>query len=83
MLDNQCKRRISKRALEKLNHIISASRCGGSAFFPGGSVAQRFHVLAQRLCGPEVPCFSRRLRAVQKQQHEPRKNGSSKQLGLT
>jgi hypothetical protein len=41
ILENQCKRRILKRALEKPKHIISVSRCGGSA-------ARRFHVFARR-----------------------------------
>jgi hypothetical protein len=44
---------------------------------------RRLRVFPRRLHGPEVPRFSpevprfsRRLRAVQKQQHEPRKNES-------
>jgi hypothetical protein len=49
---------------------VEALRYGDAQRFRvlrGGSVVWRF---------PEVPRFSRKLRAVQKQQHEPRKNWS-------
>jgi hypothetical protein len=62
MLERQSKRRISKRALEEPKHKFSAA--GPEAPRPGGSAVF-----------PEGSA-SRRLRAVQKQQHDLRKNGS-------
>jgi hypothetical protein len=56
MLENQCKGRISTRALGEPKHKFSTYRCGGSAFSPRGSVVWRF---------PEVPCFSQRHRGLE------------------
>jgi hypothetical protein len=64
MLERQNKRRISKRALGEPKHKFSAA----------GLEAPRFSSEAPRPEGSVF--FSRRLHALEKQQHEPRKNGS-------
>jgi hypothetical protein len=75
------KRILRKRSLRclKINAKDGSqnehSKSPNTNFQQAGAEAPHFRPEVPRFC-PEVPYFSRRLRVVQKQQHEPRKNRS-------